>query len=70
MVPGTHTEMRVKIPEQPKSRHLLTQSFGGTVSLIKDLTKAECEKASAIVAPTDDYRDPGPGFITSAECFQ
>jgi len=32
---------------EPRTWHLLTQSYGGTVSLIRDLTKHECEYARA-----------------------
>ena len=39
-----------------RSWHLLTQSYGGTVSLIRDLTKHECEfaRARALHLPATD----------------
>ena len=61
------------------SWHLLTQSFGGAVSLITGLTKEECEAAQYRL-----YTHPSlwwqehmastvyqlPGDIRTAECFQ
>jgi hypothetical protein len=51
--------------------HLLTQSYGGTVSLIKDLTKHECEFARDAAIPyLSGSHMISPGDIKTAECFQ
>lgn len=51
--------------------HLLAVSYGGTVSLIKDLTKDECEKTrSSLMWIPDGFSDVAPGTIKRAECFQ
>lgn len=50
-----------------RSWHLLTQSYGGTVSLLHDLTRRECKLAQ--VKLLDETRS-NPGDIRSAECFQ
>jgi hypothetical protein len=53
--------------------HLLTQSYGGTVSLLKDLDQHECEFARGRAlgnVPTGQWQAPQPGDIKTAECFQ
>ena len=66
-------------PEPDTSWHLLTQSFGGTVSLIKGLTKEECEAAQykLYTHPSTWWQEHMaspvyqlPGDIRTAECFQ
>ena len=54
--------------------HLVTKSYGGTVSLIKGLTKKECEEMRHHIGgwwdlPPGTY-DLGRGSIESAECFE
>jgi len=63
-------------PALDHSWHLLTISNGGTVSLIKGLTKRECDEAVKRI-PIGCKMPPGvggctllPGDIKSAECFQ
>lgn len=69
---------------EDRSYRLLTQSYGGTVSLLRDLTKRECEEAKDKVSTPINHiscraRHQGdtvfvcegyPGDIRSAECFQ
>ena len=58
---------------EDRSWHLLTQSEGGTVSLLKDLTKHECEFARDRVLNEKfslGSHTVQPGEIKSAECFQ
>jgi len=60
------------LPED-RSWHLLTQSYGGTISLLKDLTKHECEVARDLalpVYPNGEIHMTSFGEIKSAECFQ
>lgn len=61
-------------PDATRSWHLLTQSYGGTVSLLKDLTKHECEtleaKLSWSCSAEQCTRMLTPDLIKSAECFQ
>ena len=64
-------------PQPDHSWHLLTISNGGTVSLIKGLTKRECEEARSKIEIVWCYSPDGdgacttaPGDIKSAECFQ
>ena len=56
-------------PVEDRSWHLLTQSQGGTISLLKDLTQHECEAArDKLTKRSDGFVSPGD--IKSAECFQ
>lgn len=57
------------IPPPDHSYHLLTISNGGTVSLIKDLTKRECDEVARKLWHTA-WSTLQPGDIKSAECFQ
>lgn len=61
-------------PADPdRSYHLLTISNGGTVSLIMDLTKRECDEAQSeiqIGCRPGEWCTVDPGDIKSAECFQ
>lgn len=65
---------RPLVPAQDRSWHLLTQSYDGTVSLILDLAKEECEQAkSKLSFRTQDgngWSHSEPGDIKIAECFQ
>lgn len=62
------------LPMPDRSWRLLTQSYGGTVSLLKDLTKHECEtleaKLSWSCSAEQCTRMLTPDLIKSAECFQ
>jgi hypothetical protein len=69
-----------------RSWHLLTQTYGGTITLLRDLTKHECEFAmhrakgepateEEIIAArnrvvTFPPWEPDNGEIKTAECFQ
>ena len=60
-------------PVEDRSWHLLTRTYGGTITLLRDLTKDECRKMQSLVLP--DYSDGEShmvmyGEIVSAECFQ
>lgn len=62
-------------PKPDANWHLLTQSYGGTVSLLKGLTKPECDHVvvllkDAIGAAIRAPQLVTPGDIKSAECFQ
>lgn len=75
----------IPVSELERNWHLLTISYGGTVSLVKDITKHECEFAmhrvkgepatEEEVAAAQKRRENAwatinPGDIKSAECFQ
>lgn len=60
--------------QEPTNWHLMTKSRGGTVSLIKGITKKECEIMRHHLGAWCD-RPAGvynlnPGDIETAECFE
>ncbi len=60
-------------PPPDRSWHLLTVSEGGTVSLIRDLTAAECAALQMKMLPhrtEGQWFTPMPGDLVRAECFQ
>jgi hypothetical protein len=65
--------------DEDRSWHLLTKSQGGTVSLVKGLTKDECEKMKCdVTTPHCDQICGGCSYqimsgdieMNDAECFQ
>lgn len=56
---------------EPANWHLLTQSYGGTVSLLHGLTKRVCEETrSRMTGVSTGTITLTPGTIIRAECFQ
>src|SRR5579859_8090607 len=57
-----HDDMTPRPPAVDHSWHLLIQTYGGTVTLLKDLTEDECEKTRVRVTPI--YEQSSSHFIT------
>jgi hypothetical protein len=67
--------MKAEWIKPPHTWHLLTKSYGGTVSLIKDLTESECATMKLKLNPlpvytTNQVSGVGPDTIVQSECFE